>query len=88
VLERLLKIILDLVIDSTGGTIAQQVGRVLRQGGCIVIFEMTVAPQAPFTMHEVAEPAAYWSEQSCLPSLIYHFRLDDWLKGSPSERPR
>jgi NADPH:quinone reductase-like Zn-dependent oxidoreductase len=45
--------LLDSVIDSAGGTIAQQVGRVLRQGGRIVIFGMTVASQAPFTMREV-----------------------------------
>jgi hypothetical protein len=31
----------------------QQVGRVLRQGGRIVIFGMTVAPQVAFTMREV-----------------------------------
>jgi NADPH:quinone reductase-like Zn-dependent oxidoreductase len=54
VLERLLgDSLLDSVIDSAGGTIAQQVGRVLRQGGRVVIYGMTVAPQAPFTMREV-----------------------------------
>ena len=54
-LERFLgeSLLLDSVIDSGGGTIAQQAGLVLRQGGCIVIFGMTVAPQAPFTMREV-----------------------------------
>jgi hypothetical protein len=31
----------------------KQAGRVLRQGGCIVIFGMTVAPKVPFTMCEV-----------------------------------
>ncbi|KAH9997735.1 NAD-binding protein [Russula compacta] len=45
--------LLDSVIDSAGGTIAQQVGRVLRQGGRIVIYGMTVALQTPFTMREV-----------------------------------
>jgi len=54
VLERLIgESLLDSVIDSAGGTIAQQVGRVLRQGGRIVIYGMTVARQAPFTMREV-----------------------------------
>lgn len=53
-LERLLgESSLDSVIDSAGGTIAQQVGRVLRQGGRIVMFGMTAAQQAPFTMREV-----------------------------------
>lgn len=53
-LERLLgESLLDSVIDSAGGTIAQQVSRVLRQGGRIVIYGMTIAPQAPFTMREV-----------------------------------
>jgi NADPH:quinone reductase-like Zn-dependent oxidoreductase len=47
------KPLLDSVIDSAGGAIAQQVGRVQRQGGRIVIFGMTVAPQVPFTMREV-----------------------------------
>lgn len=45
--------LLDSVIDSAGGTIAQQVGRVLRQGGRIVIFGMTVVSQVLFTMREV-----------------------------------
>jgi len=49
VLERL-RIILDSVIDLVGGTITQQVGRVLRKGGHIVIFGMMVVLQAPFTM--------------------------------------
>src|SRR6266446_5283604 len=44
--------LLDSVIDSAGGMIAQQAGQVLRQGGRIVIYGMTVAPQAPFTMRE------------------------------------
>ena len=56
-LERLLGgSLLDSVIDSAEGTIAQQVGRMLRQGGrtgSIVIYGMTVTPQAPFTMREV-----------------------------------
>ena len=45
--------LLDSVLDSAGGPIAQQVGRVLRPGGRIVLYGMTVAPQAPFTMREV-----------------------------------
>jgi NADPH:quinone reductase-like Zn-dependent oxidoreductase len=45
--------LLDSVIDSAGGPIAQQVGRVLRPGGRIVLYGMTAAPQAPFTMREV-----------------------------------
>jgi NADPH:quinone reductase-like Zn-dependent oxidoreductase len=45
--------LLDSVIDSAGGPIAQQVGRVLRPGGRIVLYGMTVTPQAPFTMREV-----------------------------------
>ncbi len=54
VLEMLLReSLLDSVIDSAGGAIAQQVGRVLRQGGRIVTFGMMVAPQVPFTMREV-----------------------------------
>lgn len=45
--------LLDSVLDSAGGPIAQQVGRVLRPGGRIVLYGMTVAPQASFTMREV-----------------------------------
>jgi NADPH:quinone reductase-like Zn-dependent oxidoreductase len=45
--------LLDSVIDSAGGPIAQQVGRVLRPGGRVVLYGMTAAPQAPFTMREV-----------------------------------
>ncbi|KAH9958339.1 NAD-P-binding protein [Russula dissimulans] len=45
--------LLDLVIDSAGGLIVQQVSRVLRPGGRIVLYGMTVAPQVQFTMREV-----------------------------------
>jgi len=45
--------LLDSVIDSAGGSIVQQVGRVLRPGGRIVLYGMTVAPQVQFTMREV-----------------------------------
>ncbi|KAI0247919.1 hypothetical protein BJV78DRAFT_1348297 [Lactifluus subvellereus] len=45
--------LLDSVVDSAGGPIAQQVGRLLRPGGRIVLYGMTIAPQAPFTMREV-----------------------------------
>ncbi|KAI0293558.1 hypothetical protein BC826DRAFT_1141641 [Russula brevipes] len=47
--------LLDSVIDSAGGSIAQQVGRSLRPGGRIVLYGMTVAPQVPFTMREVLQ---------------------------------
>ncbi|KAH9980946.1 NAD-P-binding protein [Lactifluus volemus] len=54
VLENVLgSTLLDSVIDSAGGPIAQQVGRVLRPGGRIVLYGMTVTSQAPFTMREV-----------------------------------
>ncbi|KAH9079685.1 hypothetical protein EDB83DRAFT_2504048 [Lactarius deliciosus] len=45
--------LLDSVIDSAGGPISQQVGRVLRLGGRIVLYGMTVTQQVPFTMREV-----------------------------------
>jgi NADPH:quinone reductase-like Zn-dependent oxidoreductase len=45
--------LLDSVIDSAGGSIAPQVGRVLRPGGRVVLYGMTAAPQAQFTMREV-----------------------------------
>jgi NADPH:quinone reductase-like Zn-dependent oxidoreductase len=45
--------LLDSVIDSAGGPIAQLVGPVLRPGGRVVLYGMTAAPQAPFTMREV-----------------------------------
>ncbi|KAI9511101.1 hypothetical protein F5148DRAFT_1173734 [Russula earlei] len=45
--------LLDSVIDSAGGSIAQQVSRVLRPGGRIVLYGMTVARQASLTMREV-----------------------------------
>lgn len=47
--------LLDSIIDSAGGPIAQQVGRLLRPGGRIVLYGMTVAPQVPFTMREVLQ---------------------------------
>ena len=59
------KPLFDSVIDSAGGAIAQQVGRVQRQGGRIVIFGMTVcAPSAVYDARGVAEPAAHRSEQT------------------------
>jgi NADPH:quinone reductase-like Zn-dependent oxidoreductase len=59
--------LLDSVIDSAGGSIAQQVGRVLRPGGCIVLYGMTVAPQAPFTMREVLRNQQFIGNLSFLP---------------------
>jgi len=53
-LEKLLGgTLLDSVIDSAGGPISQQVGRVLRPGGRIVLYGMSAAQQVPFTMREV-----------------------------------
>ena len=53
-LEKLLGgTLLDSVIDSAGGPISQQVGRVLRSGGRIVLYGMSAAQQVPFTMREV-----------------------------------
>ncbi|KAI0050875.1 NAD-P-binding protein [Auriscalpium vulgare] len=45
--------LLHSVIDSAGGPITLQTSKVLRTGGRIVCFGMTVAPQVPFTMREV-----------------------------------
>ncbi|KAI0263396.1 NAD-P-binding protein [Gloeopeniophorella convolvens] len=45
--------LLDAVIDSAGGAIVQQAGRVLRAGGRIVLYGMTAAPAAQLTMREV-----------------------------------
>jgi NADPH:quinone reductase-like Zn-dependent oxidoreductase len=71
VLERLLgESLLDSVIDSAGGAIAQQVGRVLRQGGRIVIFGMTVAPQTQFTMREVLRNQRLIGQDK--PAFFYH----------------
>ncbi|KAI0306283.1 hypothetical protein B0F90DRAFT_1862732 [Multifurca ochricompacta] len=54
VLGRLLgNVLLDSVIDSAGGAITQQVSRLLRLGGRIVLYGMTVAPKASITMREV-----------------------------------
>ena|SRR6266404_3919647 len=78
--------LLDSVIDSAGGMIAQQAGQVLRQGGRIVIYGMTVAPQAPFTMREVLRNHRLIGQNKLafpLIDIFDYFRLDDGLKGGP-----
>ena len=79
---------LDSVIDSAGVTIAQQIGRVLRQGGCIVMFVMRPRLRRIYDARGTAEPATHRSEQICLflLPLIYYFRLDDGFKGGPQGR--
>ncbi|KAL0946427.1 hypothetical protein HGRIS_012650 [Hohenbuehelia grisea] len=45
--------VLDAVIDSAGGDIMSQVGKILKPGGCVVCYGMTAAPKITFTMREV-----------------------------------
>ncbi|KAF8626742.1 hypothetical protein AX15_004713 [Amanita polypyramis BW_CC] len=44
---------LDVVIDSSGGNIITQVGKILKAGGSIVCYGMTVKPEITFTIREV-----------------------------------
>ena len=56
-LEKLLKshgqTQLDAAIDSAGGDIMRQVGRILKPGGRVICYGMTASPQIVFTMREV-----------------------------------
>jgi hypothetical protein len=70
--------LLDSVIDSAGGPIAQQAGRLLRPGGRVVLYGMTIAPQAPLTMREVLRNQQLIGESPLLflpPSLLVRFGL-------------
>ncbi|KAH7906106.1 hypothetical protein BJ138DRAFT_1163409 [Hygrophoropsis aurantiaca] len=44
---------LDAVVDSGGGDIMAQVGKILKAGGKVVCYGMTAGPQVKFTMREV-----------------------------------
>ncbi|KIP08891.1 hypothetical protein PHLGIDRAFT_116893 [Phlebiopsis gigantea 11061_1 CR5-6] len=44
---------LDAVIDSGGGDLMGQIGKILKAGGKVVIYGMTAAPKINFTMREV-----------------------------------
>ncbi|GLB34498.1 putative zinc-binding dehydrogenase [Lyophyllum shimeji] len=44
---------LDLIIDSGGGEIMAQTGKILKQGGRVVCYGMTANPKVSFTMREV-----------------------------------
>jgi len=44
---------LDVVIDSGGGDIMAQIGKMLKQGGSVVCYGMTGGPKITFTMREV-----------------------------------
>ncbi|KAG6810849.1 hypothetical protein H0H92_010064 [Tricholoma furcatifolium] len=44
---------LDLVVDSAGGDLMAQVGKILRQGGRVVCYGMTANPKITLTMREV-----------------------------------
>lgn len=44
---------LDVIIDSGGGEIMVQAGKILRQGGRVVCYGMTANPKINFTMREV-----------------------------------
>ncbi|KLO14192.1 NAD(P)-binding protein [Schizopora paradoxa] len=43
----------DAVIDSAGGDVFGQIGRILKPGGVVVCYGMTSSPSIPFTMREV-----------------------------------
>ncbi|TFY64679.1 hypothetical protein EVJ58_g2458 [Rhodofomes roseus] len=45
--------ILSAVIDSGGGNIMSNVSKILKPGGCVVIYGMTGSPAVTFTMREV-----------------------------------
>jgi len=45
--------LLDVIIDSAGGDIITRTGKILRHGGSIVCYGMTVEPKVTFTMREV-----------------------------------
>ncbi|KAK2462463.1 hypothetical protein APHAL10511_005433 [Amanita phalloides] len=47
------KDVLDVVIDSAGGDIMAQTGKILKQGGSVVCYGMTASPKITFTMREV-----------------------------------
>ncbi|KAI9446190.1 hypothetical protein H4582DRAFT_1904173 [Lactarius indigo] len=66
--------LLDSVIDSAGGPISQQVGRVLRLGGRIVLYGMTVTQQVPFTMRE-APPWARKADLQAATNFIAEHRI-------------
>ena len=44
---------LDVVVDSAGGDICTHAVHLLKQGGTIVTYGMTLGPKTPFTMHAV-----------------------------------
>ncbi|RDB23123.1 putative zinc-type alcohol dehydrogenase-like protein YogA [Hypsizygus marmoreus] len=44
---------LDAIIDSAGGDLLGQTGKILRQGGRLVCYGMTASPQITFTMRDV-----------------------------------
>ncbi|THH16491.1 hypothetical protein EW146_g4148 [Bondarzewia mesenterica] len=59
---------LDAVIDSSGGDIARQTGKILKQGGRIVCYGMTAAPQIAFSMREVLKNQRLIGKSSLPPS--------------------
>ncbi|KIJ44254.1 hypothetical protein M422DRAFT_779362 [Sphaerobolus stellatus SS14] len=46
-------IALDVVIDSAGGDILSQTSRLMKSGGRLVVYGMTIAPKISYTMREV-----------------------------------
>ncbi len=44
---------LDAVIDGAGGDIVQNATKILKAGGVIVVYGMTIAPKMPFLMNAV-----------------------------------
>ncbi|CAA7271074.1 unnamed protein product [Cyclocybe aegerita] len=45
--------VLDAIIDSAGGDIMGQAGKILKQGGRVVCYGMTASPAIPLTMRQV-----------------------------------
>jgi NADPH:quinone reductase-like Zn-dependent oxidoreductase len=53
---------LDVVLDSAGGDICTHAVPLLKQGGTIVTYGMTLGPKTPFTMQAVLKVVLFWIE--------------------------
>lgn len=66
---------LDVVLDSAGGDICTHAVILLKQGGIIVTYGMTLGPKTPFTMQAVLKVVPIQNNTDCRISII---RVPQW----------